>query len=302
MKTAAATVAPATPALGRVLADFVELTKPRIAVLVLFTVAAGALLAGPGSVDWVVLLHAVLGTGLIASAASALNQYLERHSDARMSRTENRPLPAGRLQPAQVVVFGTGLAVLGVTYLAVTVRQPLTVAVAVFTFLSYVFVYTPLKRVTWLNTLIGAVPGALPPVIGWTAVRGTLDVEVVLLFLMVFCWQLPHFLAIAWIYREDYARAGLLMLPVVDRTGRRTARQMIGFCLALLVVSLLPALMGPFGWLYLTGATLLGLGFFGATVGFAREHSTAQARRVLRASLIYLPVLLALLLLDGTLR
>ena len=302
MKTATAVCPPAEPALGRVFADYVELTKPRIAVLVLFTVAAGALLAGPGVADWAVLLHVVCGTALVAAGASALNQLLERHSDALMRRTENRPLPAGRLQPVQVLAFGVALGILGLVYLAAAVRQPLTVAVALVTFLSYVFVYTPLKRHTWLNTLVGAVPGALPPVIGWTAVRGTLDLEAGLLFLILFLWQLPHFYAIAWIYREEYGRAGLQMLPVADPAGDRTARQMAGFCLALVAASVLPVAAGHLGLPYLAGALALGAYFFGATLGFARARSAAQARRVLRASLVYLPVLLALLLLDGSLR
>lgn len=291
-----------TPAVGQLLADLADLTKPRIAVLVLFTVAVGGLLAGGTVADWVTLLHAVVGTALLASAASTLNQYLERHSDARMARTENRPLPSGRMQPAAVLVFGGVLGVLGVLYLALTMRHAVPVAVAGFTFFSYVFIYTPLKRVTWLNTVIGAVPGALPPVIGWTAVRGSLDAEAGVLFLIVFFWQLPHFLAIAWIYRDDYARAGHVMLPVIDVDGRRTARQMVGFCLALLAVSFLPAFWTARGELYLAGAVLLGLGFLATTLSFAREHSQAQARRVLRASLVYLPALLALLLLDGFLR
>lgn len=303
MKTAATVVCPPTPLrLARAIADYVELTKPRVAVLVLFTVAAGALLAGPGLAEWANLVHVVLGTALVAAGASALNQYLERHSDALMRRTENRPLPAGRLQPVQVLCFGMALGVFGLAYLAATVRQPLTVLAAGLTFLSYVFVYTPLKRVSWVNTLVGAVPGAMPPVIGWTAMRGTLDIEALLLFVILFLWQLPHFYAIAWMYREEYGRAGLQMLPVVDQDGRRTARQMAGFCLALLAASLLPVAAGRLGLLYLVGALVLGLMFFGATVGFARTHSAFHARRVLRASLVYLPVLLALLLLDGTLR
>ncbi len=304
MKTAATAVcpSPAAPVAGRLFADLLELTKPRIAVLVLFTVAAGALLAGRGVADWAVLLHVLCGTALVAAGASALNQFLERHTDALMARTENRPLPAGRLQPIQALVFGVFAGVAGLAYLAVTLRQPWTVLVAAITFLSYVFVYTPLKRVTWLNTLVGAVPGALPPVIGWTAVRGGVDAAAGALFLILFLWQLPHFLAIAWMYRDDYARAGLVMLPVVDPAGRRTARQMTGSCLALLAVSLVPVATSSCGPVYAAGALTLGLGFLAATVGFARTRSEADARRVLRASLVYLPVLLALLLLDGTLR
>ena len=280
-------------------ADYVELTKPRVAVLVLFTVAAGGWLASRGAPDLLCLLHTVCGTALVAAGASALNQLLERHSDALMRRTEGRPLPSGRLQPLEVAVFGSALALGGLAYLGLTVRQPLTVLVAGFTFASYVFLYTPLKRRTTLNTLVGAVPGALPPVIGWTAVRGTIGPEAVALFLILFLWQVPHFLAIAWIYREDYGRAGLRMLPVVDRHGSMTGRQMAVYCLALIPVSLLPALTRQAGPLYLAGAVVLGLCFLLTALGFVREASVPQARRVLRASLIYLPVLLGLLLITG---
>lgn len=278
--------------------DYVELTKPRIALLVLFTVAAGALLAGRGSTSALVLLHTLFGTALVAAGASALNQLLERHTDALMRRTENRPLPAGRLQPVEVWLFGLSLGIGGLVYLSLTLAKPLPVAVAAFTFASYVFLYTPLKRLTTLNTLVGAVPGALPPVIGWTAVRGTLDVEIVSLFLLLFLWQVPHFLAIAWIYREDYARAGLRMLPVVDDSGRVTARQMVSYCMAMVPVSLSPVIFQQAGLVYALGAMVLGLWFLRAAVEFWRQPSIGSARRVMHASLLYLPVLLTLLLVE----
>jgi protoheme IX farnesyltransferase len=281
------------------LADYVELTKPRIAVLVLFTVAAGALLAYRGSFPLAVLLHTLLGTGLVAAGASALNQLLERHTDALMRRTENRPLPAGRLQSAEVLVFGMSLGLGGLIYLALAVHQPVMVAVAAVTFLSYVFVYTPLKRKTSLNTLVGAVPGALPPLIGWTAMTGSLGSEGWTLFLILFLWQVPHFLAIAWIYRDDYARAGLCMLPVCDSQGVITSRQMCLYCLTLIPVSLLPVLGRQAGPFYAAGALALGWLFLRAVFGFYRGPSTSQARKVLHASLIYLPALLALLLLES---
>jgi protoheme IX farnesyltransferase len=298
MKTIApAGVATAALALPRSrVADYVELTKPRVAVLVLFTVAAGAWLAGRAELDLLLLAHTVTATALVAAGASALNQLLERHSDARMRRTENRPLPTGRLQPLEVLLFGLGLGAAGLAYLGLATRQPLAVLVAAVTFVLYAFVYTPLKRVSTLNTLVGAVPGALPPVIGWTAVRGTLAPEAGVLFAVLFLWQVPHFLAIAWIYREEYARAGLCMLPVADPDGKITGRQMVLYCLALVLVSLLPVLNGQAGPVYLAGALLLGAVFLRHTVGFLREVSDAQARRVLRASLLYLPLLLALLL------
>jgi protoheme IX farnesyltransferase len=198
----------------------------------------------------------------------------------------------------EVLLFGLALGVGGLTYLAVLVRQPLAVLVAAFTFCSYVLLYTPLKRKTSLNTLVGAVPGALPPVIGWTAMGGTLDAGAFVLFLILFVWQVPHFLAIAWIYRDDYAQAGLRMLPVVDHGGM-TGRQMVTYCLALIPVSLSPVLVHRAGPLYLLGALFLGLFFLNGAFAFMRMNSNTQARRVLRASLIYLPALLALLLLEG---
>jgi protoheme IX farnesyltransferase len=283
-------------------ADYLELTKPRVAVLVLFTVAAGVLLGGAGrALDGMVLLHTLLGTALVAAGASALNQLLERHSDALMTRTANRPLPSGRLQPAEVLVFGLGLGVAGVLYLALTLSQPTAALVAALTFVCYVGVYTPLKPLTPLNTLVGAVPGALPPIIGWTAARGEVTADALALFFMLFFWQVPHFLAIAWIYREQYARAGLCMLPVVDPDGRRTGRQMVAYCLALIAVSLAPVVLGSAGLVYLIGALLLGGGFLATTLLFRRETGVPQARRVLRASLLYLPGVLALLLLEGLL-
>lgn len=281
------------------LADYLELTKPRISLLVLFTVAAGALLASRGNPDVTALLHTLAGTALVAAGASALNQLFERHSDALMKRTENRPLPAGRLLPAEVFAFGLGLGLAGLVYLAVALRHPLPVLVAAFSYASYAFVYTPLKRKTTLNTLVGAVPGALPPVIGWTAMRGTLDREAAALFFILFLWQVPHFLAIAWIYRADYARAGLRMLPAADPTGTMTGRQMVSYCLALIPVSLAPVLFGLAGPVYTAGALVLGLFFLGTALTFLRTTKTPQARRVLHASLLYLPVLLALLLLEG---
>ncbi len=295
--------APAVPAAAVVLTrsrlvDYVALTKPRVAVLVLFTVAAGALLAAGPQIEPLVLLHAVLGTAFVAGGASALNQLLERHSDGLMRRTETRPLPSGRMQPIEALVFGAILGIFGIVYLAVTLKQACTPLVASFTFVAYVGVYTPLKRKTTFNTLIGAVPGALPPVIGWTAVSGTIDAEAWALFGIVFLWQVPHFLAIAWIYREDYARAGLRMLPVVDEDGRLTGRHMLHYTLALVPVSFVPVLLGSAGPLYLLGSLALGLVFLARASDFTRSHSVEDARRVLRASLAYLPGLLALLLMD----
>jgi protoheme IX farnesyltransferase len=295
--TAAYTEAPALT--GTRLADYLQLTRPRLSAMALLTVAAGAVLASGGAPDWRVVAQALVGAALVAAGASAVNQWLERGVDARMRRTQARPLPAGRLRPGEVLAFGIASAAVGVVYLAVTLVNPLAAAVAALTFLTYVFVYTPLKRRTPLNTLVGAVPGALPPVIGWAAVRGSVGAEAAALFAVLFLWQVPHFLAIAWIHREDYGRAGLRMLPSVDPDGSATGRQMIGYCLALAAASLLPVVIGGAGPVYLAGALLLGIGFLACAVGFSLRRSTARARAVLRASLVYLPALLTLLLLDG---
>jgi heme o synthase len=292
-------VATALPLTRSRAADYLELTKPRVAVLVLFMVAAGGWLAGLNDGDGMLLLHTVCATALVAGGASALNQLLERHSDALMQRTENRPLPAGRLYPAEALVFGLTLGALGLTYMAVAVRQPLAVLITALTFVSYVWLYTPLKRITPLNTIIGAVPGALPPVIGWTALRGTLGLEAAVMFAILFLWQLPHFAAIAWIYRADYARAGLQMVSVADATGTSTGRTMVGFCVALVLASFAPIAFVHAGILYFLGAMLLGGFFLATTLAFMRDTSVLQARRVLRASLLYLPLLMALLLLEG---
>jgi protoheme IX farnesyltransferase len=298
MKAAATLTAEAVP-LSRVrAADYVALTKPRIAAMALLTVAAGALLAGGRDVPVVPLLHAVIGAALAAAGASALNQWLERDTDGMMRRTRGRPLPGGRLQPAEVFVLGLGLSIAGVVYLACTLATPAAAIVAAITCATYVGVYTPLKSRTSLNTLVGAVPGALPPLIGWCAVRGNVSVEAINLFLLLFIWQVPHFLAIAWIYRDEYARAGLCMLPVVDPSGRRTARQMVLYCLTLLPVSLTPVVLGDAGRIYLAGAVLLGLIFLASALRFRRTRSLPDARRVVRASLVYLPAVFALLLID----
>jgi protoheme IX farnesyltransferase len=302
---AAATVLPrAAAAVWTRALDYLELTKPRVAGLVLFTVAAGACLAARGVPDPIILVHILVGTALVVGGASALNQLLERQSDALMRRTESRPLPAGRLQPLEGLIFGLLLAMAGLTYLGLALHRPLAALIAGFALISYVFLYTPLKRKTSLNTLVGAVPGALPPVIGWTAVTGSIGSGAAILFVLIFLWQIPHFLAIARIYREDYARAGLLMLPVVDRNGDVTGRQMVSYCLALIPVSLTPGLLGLAGRVYIIGALFLGLGFLAFALRFNREHSVRRARQVLWASLIYLPLLLTLLLVDnyGTFR
>jgi protoheme IX farnesyltransferase len=280
--------------------DLAQLAKPRITGMVVFTFGAGLWLA-PGTLGLGRALIALLGTTLIVAGANAINQYLERDIDGFMERTRNRPLPAGRLQAAEVLLVGTLLGVAGTAYLALTLSRPWAAVVAALTFALYVGAYTPLKRRTPLNTLVGAVPGALPPVIGWCAVRGGVGLEAFTLFVILFLWQVPHFLAIAWIYRDEYARAGLCMLPGLDPGGALTARHVVTYCLALIPASLAPVVLGSAGVAYLGGALLLGLGFLASGLRFRRRRSAEQARRVLRASLLYLPGLLALLLLDRTL-
>ena len=276
---------------------YADLVKARLTLLVLVTTLVGFYAGLRGPMDWSLLIQALLGTGLVASGAAALNQLWERDLDSRMRRTADRPLPSGRLQPATVLVFGTGCAVSGLVWLALAVN-PLTSAIGAATLVSYLFIYTPLKRVTWLNTLIGAIPGGLPPLMGWTAAHGAASVEGWALFAILAFWQIPHFMAIAWMYRDEYARAGFVMLPVVDRDGRRTGRQAVGHSLALLAVSLCPFFLGLAGVVYLVGALALGFLFTGCAVQFARQLTMTRARQLFFASILYLPLLLALLVLD----
>jgi protoheme IX farnesyltransferase len=290
MKTAVGTVA--WPLANSRVADYLELTKPRLTALVLFTVAAGAWLGTNGPLELASLLHTVAGVALVAGGASALNQLWERHTDALMRRTENRPLPTGRLQPWEGLLFGLSLSLGGLLYLALCVRQPLTVGLAALSLVIYVLLYTPLKRRTTLNTLVGAIPGALPPVIGWSATCGRLEAGATALFLILFIWQIPHFLSIAWLYREDYERAGLCMLPRRDPAGYWLGGQMVLYCLALVPVSLLPVGLGQAGLLYLVLALVLGSWFLLTAIQFVRAPGNLPARRVLRASLGYLPLLL----------
>lgn len=273
-------------------ADFVELTKPRIAVLELACVAAAALFAGPPTVG--ALAATLVGVGLVAASASALNQWLERRSDSLMPRTADRPLPGGRIAPRQVVVFGGVSLAIGLATLILAVNVA-TAVVSLATWALYVCVYTPLKRRSVANTAVGAVAGALPVLMGWTCQDKPLDLEAAALFVVVFLWQLPHFMAIAWIYRKEYAAADLKMLPVVDASGRRAGAQAVIAALAIIPVSLVPAwhLIEP---VYFAGALVLGLGQLFYSVGFLVQRDDGSARRLLRASLLYLPVLLALLL------
>ena len=282
---------------ARVLTDLVVLTKPRVVLMVLVTTLIGYYVALPGPADWARVIHLVIGTVLAAGGTLALNQYWERDIDARMERTRLRPLPDGRLMPLEALLFGMAITVLGVLYLAALVNLP-AAAVTAAVVVLYLFAYTPMKLRTPLATLVGAVPGALPPVTGWVAAREDFALGAAVLFGILFLWQLPHTLAIARLYREDYARAGVLVLPVVDEHGGSTERQMMTGVVGLLVVSLLPTLIGLAGAVYFTGALVLGLVFVAAGAMQARSRSTVAARRVLFASLLYLPVLLALLAFD----
>ena len=293
--------APVWAAFGEKLSVYVALTKPRIGVMVLFTVAAGFLLGERHELPRSSLLWTLLGTALVASGASVWNQYLERSRDSRMRRTAGRPLPSGRVTPGEAVAFGTVLTALGIVLLLAG-STAMAAAVAAATFGLYAFVYTLLKPVTTLNTAIGAVPGALPPVIGWAAATGRLGIEAAALFLILFLWQVPHFLAIAWIHRDDYARAGHRMLPTVDPAGSITGRQAAGYALALVPAGLLPAVVGLAGPWYFAAALALGLFYLAGAVRFWSDVSDATARRLLAASFVYLPaVLLALVLNPSTL-
>ena len=278
-------------------ADFCELIKSRLTMLVLVTTLAGFYLGWSGPMDLLRLFHTLLGTALVAAGAAALNELIERDADAAMARTHDRPLPSGRMSPNTALLIGFGLAVAGLTYLFLLVNV-LSSALAALTMGTYLFAYTPLKRVTTLNTLVGAIPGALPPLIGWAAARGTLDVGGWVLFALLFFWQMPHFLAIAWMYREDYARAGFVMLPNLDEAGVATGRQAVNYAFALLLVSLLPSLLGMAGRVYFFGAFALGAWMIYRAVRMQMQPEQGSARRLFFASIIYLPLLLALLALS----
>jgi protoheme IX farnesyltransferase len=281
----------------RVLTDLVILTKPRVVVMILVTTLVGYYVGLTGAPGYARMVHLIVGTLLAAGGTLALNQYAERRIDGLMERTRMRPLPDGRLQPVEALLFGAMVTLVGVAYLAAFVGT-LAAAVTAATAVLYLFAYTPLKLRTALCTVVGAVPGALPPVTGWVAARDDLSVGAWILFGILFLWQLPHTLAIARLYREDYARAGVHVLPVVDAEGSTTERQIVTTCLALLAVSLLPTLVGLTGAVYFAGALVLGLGFVLLGVRQALAPSPASARRVLYASLLYLPALLALLAFD----
>jgi heme o synthase len=279
------------------LVAFLELTKPRITQLVVLTAAAGFYLGARGTIDLRLLAHTLLGTALVAAGTNAFNQLRERDVDARMRRTQGRPLPSGRVTPAAAGAFAGVISLAGVADLALAVNL-LTAGLAALTLASYVLLYTPLKRKTSLNTLIGAVPGALPIVGGWTAAGGDLGPAVLALFWILFLWQLPHFLALAWIYREDYRRGGLAMLCVTDPDGRATARMALLYAAALVPASLVPTLLGVTGALYFFGALVLGLAYAAVSARMIPAPTTARAWRLFLVSIVYLPALLTLMVLD----
>lgn len=287
--------APATE--KSVAAVLTELFKMRLTTLVVLTTLVGFYLGSQGGVSYWLMFNTVIGTMLLASGAAALNQLLEREHDAKMRRTKDRPLPSGRLTTEAVLIIGTLCAAAGLAYLAFAVNI-LTALLGALTLTSYLFVYTPLKRVTTLNTAIGAIPGALPPLMGWTAARGEVTIGGWSLFAILFFWQLPHFLAIAWMYRDDYAKAGFVMLPVVDPQGERTGSQALSHTLGLLPISLFPFLLGLVGWVYLVGAFILGVAFVWYAFRFSRQLSAARARLLFYASILYLPSLLILMVVD----
>ncbi len=277
--------------------DYIALTKPRITWLILMSTGVGYFFGARGGWHWLTLLHTIIGTGLIASGTAALNQWYERAADAKMKRTQARPLPSGRLSASNALIFAILISVAGFIELFVAVNA-LTGWLGLFTLLSYLFIYTPLKQRSPHSTTIGAIPGAMPPLIGYAAASGTLTWDAWILFAILFFWQFPHFYAIAWMYREDYERAGIRMLPVVEPDGESTARRILLYSLILIPISMIPKFLAMTGNLYLVGALALGLFFLYAGVRVSFDRTRQQARRVLLASVVYLPILYGLMLFD----
>ncbi|HNY41546.1 MAG TPA: heme o synthase [Bryobacteraceae bacterium] len=277
---------------------YLALTKPRITWLILMSTGIGYYFGHAGALDWVLLFHALLGTALIASGTATLNQWYERDADARMKRTAGRPIPAGAVAPRNALLFGLALLLVGEIELALGVN-PLTAWLGLATVVSYLLFYTPLKQRTWWSTTVGAFPGAAPPLIGFAAARGELTVEAWILFAIVFLWQFPHFYAIAWMYRDDYARAGIRMLPVVEPDGISTSRQILLTAAILIPVSLLPAFFSMTSHWYLAAALILGGLFLKSAAICARQCTAVNARGVLKASVMYLPLIYLALVLDS---
>lgn len=278
--------------------DYVALTKPRITWLILMSTGIGYYFGHRGMLDWWLLLHTIFGTGLLASGTATLNQWYERDADARMRRTKARPIPAGRVPAVSAFIFGLVLIALGEVELALG-ANPLSAWIGFATVTSYLCLYTPMKQKTWLSTTVGAFPGAMPPLIGFAAAHGVLTMEAWILFAILFLWQFPHFYAIAWMYRDDYARADIRMLPVVEPDGVSTARHILAFALILIPVSLMPSFLSMTGHWYLAAALMLGVLFLRAALKVARDRSVLNARGVLKASVLYLPLLYLALILDS---
>lgn len=276
---------------------YIELTKPRITFLIVLTSAAGFCLGSRSAVDYALLAHAMIGIALLASGIATLNQFMERDLDALMRRTADRPLPTGRLLPFEALWFGLALTIAAEVYLAAFVNL-LTAALGLTIIAGYLLLYTPLKTRTTLSTAVGAFPGAMPPLIGWAAARGEIGVAAWVLFAILFLWQFPHFLAIAWMYREDYGRAGIRMLPVVEPEGRVTGQQIVAFTIMLVPVSLFPVILGISGRFYFVAALALGLLFLACGVRAALSKSNQHARQLLLASVLYLPLLFGVMVLN----
>ncbi len=276
---------------------YVVLTKPDVTFLVVITTVAGFYLGSRGPLDWPLLMHTLFGTTLVAAGTAALNQYVERDMDAVMRRTASRPLPVGLLQPAEVLLFGVAMIVIGAAWLFLAVNA-LAAILALATTILYLGLYTPLKTRTTLATLVGAFPGALPPLIGWAAARGSLSLGAWILFAILFFWQFPHFFAIAWMYREDYARAGIKMLPVVDRSGDSTFAQIVAMSAILVPVSLLPSVIGMAGITYFFGALVLGMMLLQVSLWSANQRTNMRAKWLMHATIVHIPILLGLMIFD----
>ncbi|HEX8999120.1 MAG TPA: heme o synthase [Blastocatellia bacterium] len=297
IRTGEVQASPPTLTAGEKLAAYYDLTKPRITFLVVLSALAGFALGSPSPINWLLFLHTTLGIALLSSGISTLNQFWERDLDALMERTKSRPLPMGKMSGRGALVFGIAISLVAEIYLAWLVN-PLTAVWGFVALGSYLFIYTPLKTRTHWCTFIGAIPGALPPLLGWAAARGEVGIEAWTLFGILFFWQFPHFHAIATMYREDYGRARIRMLPVIEPDGKSTARQIVAYTIGLVAVSLLPTLLGFSGWIYLVGAIVLGAWFLHASLTTAKQMTHQQARHLLKVSVMYLPLLLGLMVLN----
>jgi protoheme IX farnesyltransferase len=285
------------PDFRAVIRDYFDLSKPGIGFYSLITTFAAFWMASVGKIDLLLLIHTIIATGLVTAGGGALNQVIEIKADAEMRRTEKRPLPAGRVSLQSALIFGVVTSILGTAYLLIAVN-PLSALLAIGTLIGYLFIYTPSKKITSLSTVIGAFPGAIPILIGWVAVTGSIDLRGWTLFAILFLWQIPHFLAIAWMYRKDYARAGFPMLTVIEPEGISAAHQSLIYLVALLPISLFPTKLGLTGNIYFIGAFILGIGFLASGVMVVVKRTNSSAKQLLFASIIYLPVLLVLMVID----